>query len=64
MTPESPKDADAEAAAVFVAPLAITVVPSHNLQKNVAAPAVSVNVTVPLAYHVPVVPCATLGPIA
>jgi hypothetical protein len=40
----------------------ITVVPSHNLMLNVAAPAVSLMVTCPLANHVPDVPCATLGP--
>ncbi len=40
---------------------AITVVPSHSLQLMFAV-AVSVAVIVPLAYQVPLVPCATLGP--
>src|SRR6266446_8325621 len=49
---------------VAVSPTAvdeIIVVPSHNLQKIFAA-TVSCAVTVPDANHVPVVPCATLGP--
>ena len=36
--------------------LAMTVVPSHSLALNVAAPAVSLNVTVPDTNHVPTVP--------
>lgn len=42
---------------------AIVVVPSYILQMKFAA-AGAVNVTVPLAFQVPVVPCATLGPSA
>ena len=50
-----------DVADVLCSVLAITVVPSHNLQSPVKAP-VSVKVTVPVASHVPLVPCAMLGP--
>lgn len=51
------------ATAILLAPLSMTVVPSHSLANTCgSADPLEINVTSPLAHHIPELPCVTVGP--